>query len=294
MVTVKDLPVLELNKSTSYPEQTIMSHQIKNTVLALTVLLLLLANSSDAWAQFSGSQRGFRLPSISPRGIAQKILTQQDYSQPAYNPPTYQQPSYSQPRCSQPSHSQPVYSQPVYSEPVRNTPQPAPAPTPIALARKYTADARTLFQQGKYAEAAKMLDEVVKRAPKDTNAYQFRSLANFARGEFEAAAADAYDGMALGNSWTQDVIKSVYGAQGLGVYNNHLAQLSKDVAQKPTMQSHFLSAYYNLVNGNWSAGKTQLEKVLELQPEEPLSKKLLAAVNTKLAADQKTIVSTAK
>ena len=271
-----------------------MSKSIKSSLLTAAVLLTFMATASNSWAQFSGN-RGFRIPSVSPRGIAGRILNQQVFGQQGDSQRSYrQQPGCNQqpqPEYSQPAYSQPVYSQPVYTQPTQSA-QPPAAPTPIELARKYTADAKTLFQQGNYAEAERRLDEVVKRVPKDSNAYQFRALANFAQNDFEAAAADAYDAMALGNSWTQDVIKSIYGPQRIRVYNNHLAQLSNAVELKPTMQSHFLSAYYNLVNGNWSAGKTQLEKVLVLQPEEKLSQKLLAAVNAKLASDQKAVATT--
>lgn len=51
------------------------------------------------------------------------------------------------------------------------------------------------------------------------------------------------------------------------------------------MQRHFLLAYHYLVNENWAQGKIQLEKVLALQPQEPLSQKLLVAVDAKLASE---------
>lgn len=279
-----------------------MSQIIRITVLPAAVLLIAFATTSDSWAQFSGI-RGFQIPGGAARGVAQRILNQefgqrqQRYSQPTYNQPRCnQQPVYSQPVYSQPVYSQPVYSQPVYTQPAPApvNPQPVRKPTPIEIARQYTADAKTLFQKGSYPEAGKKLDEVVKLAPKDSNAYQFRALTHFARSDFKAAAADAYDAMALGNAWTGEVIQSIYGAQSLGTYNNQLDQLKRVVDQNPSMQSHFLLAYHHLVNSQWSEGKTQLEKVLALQPEEQLSQKLLAAVESKLNSGEKDVALKAK
>lgn len=205
------------------------------------------------------------------------------YSQPTYPQPVYPQPVYSQPTYSQPIHTYPVVNQPVYSQPVVSQPQPARPMTSLELARKYTNEAKKLFQQKLYSQAKLKLDEVVKRAPKDTNAYQFRALNEFAQDDFKTAAADAYDALSLGNTWTREVLKSVYGPRTLSAYDNQLAKLERAVKQQPSMQRHFLLAYHHLVNENWAQGKVQLEKVLALQPKEPLSQKLLAAVETKLA-----------
>ncbi|MDB4777910.1 hypothetical protein OAG68_00475 [bacterium] len=189
--------------------------------------------------------------------------------------------SYIQPACNQPVYSQPVYSQPIYSQPYTVvSPQPV---SPAELARMYTTEAKTLFASGQYQLAKQKLDEVVQRVPKDADAFQFRALAAFAAADFDNAAADAYDSMGLGNAWTLPVIQSLYG-NDLNRYRTHLGTLKRVVAEKPTMQSHFLLAYHHVMNEEWAEGKVQLQQVLKLQAEEPLSTKLLAVVETKLTA----------
>lgn len=276
-----------------------MTDRLKIALLVAFAVALLVASGSDAMAQFSGRNFGLRLPGGgAARGVAQQFLNRQGSNQPAYRQPAYSQPSCNRqpqpvypPAYSQPVYSQPVYSQPVYAQPVAAKPQPKRALTPLELARKFTGEAKVLFQQGKYTQAAKKLDAVVKLAPKDTNAYQFRALANFARSDFNSAAADAYDALSLGNSWTKEVVQSIYGTNRMGTYSNQLGQLERVVNENPTMQSHFLLAYHCLVNGDWAQGKTQLEKVIALQPDEQLSKKLLAAVNSKLAEDNQDVAA---
>lgn len=190
-------------------------------------------------------------------------------------------PIYGQPVYGRPVYSQPIYSQPVYSQPVKTL-------TTAEAARMYTNDAKVLFKQGKYREAKAKLNEVVQRAPKDTNAYQFRAMASFAAANFDDAAADAYDSLRLGNAWTQPVIQSLYG-EDLTPYKTHLSVLARVVETKPSMQSHFLMAYHHLMNAEWAAGKDQLEKVLALQKDEPLSTQLLAAVNAKLSQTENAV-----
>lgn len=260
---------------------------LKSSLFTAAVAIMTFSMASDVSAQFGG--RGFRLPGgTSARGLAQRILGQQNYRQPTYE----------QPRCNQPTYPQPVYNPPVYNPPVytqpapvvepKPAPVPAPKPTPMQVARQNTADAKTLFQQGRYPDAVAKLDAVVKIVPKDSNAYQFRALSNFAANNFDAAAADAYDAISLGNTWTRPVVESIYGQQNFNRFDQQLNLLSQVSQQSPSMQSHFLLAYFHLVNGQWQDGKVQLQKVLAISPKEPLSTKLLAAVDAKLAADQQT------
>ncbi len=257
-----------------------MLQVLTKTVFAVAIFTLMFSVASESNAQFSRNPRVLNLPVFPQLQDIQRNYGQQNHQ-------TYQQPTYPQPTCQRTTYPQPYYPQPTYVQPAVYVqppqPQPTRALTPIELARKYTSQAKALFRNGRYADATQKLNEVVKRASKDTNAYQFRALTHFAERDFESAAADAYDALSLGNTWTREAIKSIYGAANLAVYDNQLQQLKQAAEANPSMQNHFLLAYHDLVNGRWSDGKMQLEKVLALQPDEPLSKKLLAAVNTKLA-----------
>ena len=291
-----------------------MSQFFTRKTSSFAILALILCCNSELSAQRFGGNRGsfsarsflpqprVALPQIAVPRLAVPRLTGQirnlrsnqqfqTYARPTYSQPPCDHsqhpctsPVYPQPIKSYPIVNQPVYSQPVVSRPVVSQPQPTRPLSSLELTRKYTSEAKVLFQQRRYTQAKLKLNEVVKRAPKDTNAYQFRALNEFAQDKFETAAADAFDALSLGNTWTREVLKSVYGPRALSDYDNQLAKLERAVKQQPSMQRHFLLAYHYLVNENWAKGKVQLENVLALQPQEPLSQKLLAAVDAKLAS----------
>ena len=289
-----------------------MSSVVLKSVIVASLCFASLAGSVELQAQSlrqltSNARRFVSQPFGGQPRLGQQILNQQLFNrqpagqavypqtvarqhscQPAYRPPVYQPPVY-QPPVYQP----PVYSQPTYIQPVVTSapaPPPQPKPSPAAIARKHTSEAIALFRQGRYEAASKKLDEVVKRAPKDTNAYQFRALAQFANGKFDSAARDAYDALALGNTWTGDVLKSIYGPD-LTAYDRQMGTLKKHVQDNASMSGHFLLAYHHLLNAQWAQGEVQLQAVMKLQEGEPLSAKLLAAVQQKMAAEAKTVAA---
>ncbi len=251
------------------------------TTAAMMVALCWIVAVQDADAQCRHSQPIWRgspiqyLPSF-PQGHT--------YYQP-YQPQEYIQP------ISQPVQSQPVQSQPIQHQPVQQTT--VRKPPSVDLARKYTVESKQLFREQNYPMAQRQLNRVVNNAPKDTNAYQFRALNSFAQAKFDAAAADVYDALNLGPTWTRGVLQQLYGSD-LSPYENQLAVLKQQVQEKPSMQFHFLLAYHHLVNEQWAEGKIQLQQVLKLKPEEPLSTKLVAAINAKLESTQSEQVTSSK
>ena len=148
-------------------------------------------------------------------------------------------------------------------------------PPPVSEAMNKTDVAKAFFETRQYDEALPYLDRVIQLRPKDTNAYQFRSLVHFARGDYEHAAADAYDAFYLGNAWTKRVLIDIYRRNP--DYPSHLRRLSLDTQNKPSMPKHFLMAYHGFVRGELAEGRTHLRAVLALKPGEPLSTQLLAA-----------------
>jgi tetratricopeptide (TPR) repeat protein len=212
--------------------------------------------------------------------------------------PVYVQPAYQQLR-----YIQPVPTQAVPHVPLTYNSSPSIAGAPFVApvnnvqnvnklgavdlaklkARELAKTAKLHFRQMDYAAAKPMLDQVVELAPNDNSAWQFRSLNHFAQGSFEDAAADAYDAMRLGNAWTKTGLKGMYG-DDLGNYQQQLARLTSAVENHSTMQGHFLLAYHNMMNNRLDESKKHLSKVLELEPAEPLSTKLVVAIDQRLTA----------
>jgi predicted Zn-dependent protease len=186
-------------------------------------------------------------------------------------------------------HGTPVYVQPVYHPPVAvnrvqtqtvvTAPQPNVSPE-MRQAKNKVDVARAYFKTDQYADAQRHLDVVVKMVPDETNAFQFRSLVMFAQGKYDDAAADAYDAIGLGNTWTAEVLDSIY--PDADRYHRQLASLKHAADANPSMPTHFLLAYHYLILNDLENGRAQLEQVLVLQPEEPLTTQLLAAVSAKL------------
>jgi hypothetical protein len=287
-----------------------MTSAFQITARVLLIGAVALTWSSDCSAQrssvrntfsrsFAPSGRSFTpssrisTPRISVPRITNQILsgrnfiTRRNHQPDCYTPP--QPPIYSPPAPT-PIATYPVVSQPAIVQPIAN-PRPAAPRTPLEVARQKTSEAKALFAAGKYSQAEGKLDAVVKLAPKDSNAYQFRALTHLAQNDFDSAAADAYDAMLLGNSWTREVVATFYARSRLGIYDNHIGQLQRVAQQEPSMQTHFLLAYHHLVNQNWLAGQLELEKVLALQPDEPLSTKLLAVVKQKSQTNLREVAS---
>lgn len=224
-----------------------------------------------------------------PTTVRPPVATQPPvYVQPPryVQPPVYTQPQpvYSQP---QPAMSQSVYvSPPVASAPVRVAPTPAAKPknnkAEKAKAKQLANQAKQHFRTGQYGKAKSALDQIVKLVPKDASGWQFRGLVNFAMGDFDEAAADMYDAMKLGKVWPRRSVDALYGKHAAD-YASQLEKLDDIVASDPSMQGHFLLAYHHTVNDQLEEAKQDLQSVLKLQPNEPLSTQLLASLEQRLA-----------
>ena len=169
--------------------------------------------------------------------------------------------------------------------PAQVTPQPvSPEQQKLASVRQLVAQAKQSMRNGQADSAKKFLDEAINELPEDSNLYQFRSLALFSLGQYEAAAADAYDAIKIGNLWNWDAVSDVYGSQK---YTPDLRKLEQSVKQDgKQMTTRFLLAYHYLVLGHLEHGAQQLRQVLSISPQEPVATQLLAVVESRLEPTQ--------
>jgi Tfp pilus assembly protein PilF len=267
-----------------------MKQFVLSIVAVLTVATMPVANQT-AEAQLLNLREGPVRSAISSVGLArptqQKPPTRQSFC-PSYGrqvPPTQYVPQPQLQYVPQPQYVPQVQAVPyVQSTPVvYSTPTPAtPVSASKSRAKQLAAIAKQQFRSKEYYKAKLTLDEIVKLAPNDSSGYQFRGLVVFSIGDFEAAAADSYDTLRLGNTWTRNSVENLYGSNSAD-YAIQLSKLAESVAQKPSMQGHFLLAYHHMVNEQFEDGKRELQNVLKLEPEEPLTKKLMAVLNQRLA-----------
>lgn len=271
-----------------------MRTMINKTVMSLMISLMLLPSlvtEAQSWEQMLGARGGSR--GSVPLGDVIQGLVQPGFNQPGFGQPGYSQPGFGnqqgQGSCWRP--------QPTPMPVPVPTPMPAPQPRPVvghpitspptpqagsstSVARNKTDVAKAFFKTHQYADAEVRLNEVVTLVPDDTNAWQFRSLVLFAQGKYDAAAADAYDGIKLGNTWTASVLDTIYPSADR--YHNQLNQLIASTESQPSMAKHFLLGYHYLVLNQLEKGRLQFALVLEITPEEPVATQLIAAIDARL------------
>jgi hypothetical protein len=220
------------------------------------------------------------LPPIFPRSRRSAIITVQPSVQPRVNPiPRTTAPTYNQ----QPTE---VYRQPA-AEVIPTGPTLAPTlPEPTAgggqsvdlqEVQKSVAQAKRYFELQRYADALPILNRVIEQVPNDSDAFQFRSFIHFAMGDFEAAAADAYDALSFGNAWDWQTVYDLYG--NAETYTAQMRRLETQARAERTLSGHFLLGYHYVVLGHYSRGKNEFQKVLAIQPDEPMAAALVEVLN---------------
>lgn len=205
-------------------------------------------------------------------------------NQPVTNPPLTQPVLKPKPKyCPTPVEPAPV----IRPVPVQPTPAPIvhPVPAPPAPAPDQSEDkslqltflAQDAFAKQNYTLAIDLMDRVVEQSPKSVSAYQFRALSHFAQGNYDEAAADIYETLLRGNLWTWDTIHPLYkDNQTYTKQYRTLYHAAKDDTE--SMSKHFVLAYHHLVLGHLDHGAKELEIVLKIQPEEPVTTQLLTVV----------------
>ncbi|MEO1523828.1 MAG: hypothetical protein AAFX06_00245 [Planctomycetota bacterium] len=137
--------------------------------------------------------------------------------------------------------------------------------------------AKTQFRAKKYDETIETLDNAVQLVPENSDVLQFRGFAHFAKHDYDAAAADVYDALLLGNTWNWQAVRDLY--QSKEVYENHLRTLEAVRKAAPNMTHHFLLGYHYLVLEHLARGQKELERALQAQPGEPLVTQLVSVVS---------------
>lgn len=220
------------------------------------------------------------------------------YSQPSYTP-TYRYTNYHQPTYQvvhQPASAvQPALSQAqaTISQAQATVDQARAAASQATAANQLkatAAQAKAAFQARNYGSALALVDQIVKVAPKNNEALQFRSLIQFALGDYKKSAADAYDAMLNGGVWTKESLVGLYG--DMEVHTRQLKMLKSAAADEPkALELHFLLAYQLVMTGELADSEKELVTVLEIKPAEPLATNLLKLVKdarakvTTVAAD---------
>jgi predicted Zn-dependent protease len=204
-------------------------------------------------------------------------------NQPPRSPGHYQPMPHPVRRAPAPVQPRPTH--PVATPPSRQTEPPAPPKelTPEEQARSLVQEARKAFKSKEYSTALERVNEVLELVPNNADAHQFRSLIHFAMDGYREAAAEAYEAFLRGPAWTWETIRDFY--PGAAVYTEQFRKLQKAAADQPeSLEVQFLLAYHYMMLGHLKHSETQLRKVLEIRPGEPVSEQLLVAVRSAIQA----------
>ena len=101
---------------------------------------------------------------------------------------------------------QPVYD---YSQPL-STAAPAPSQSVADPAISLFDQGREAFKAGNYTSALSLTDQALRTLPNDPALHEFRSLALFAHGRFEDAAAPFYAVLSVGPGWDWPTMIGLY------------------------------------------------------------------------------------
>lgn len=137
------------------------------------------------------------------------------------------------------------------------------------------------FSQGDLQTALTNADAAAREMKNFPEVHQFRSLVLFAMGKYDESASAAHVGLTAGRGWNWNTLKSFYPA--VSVYTAQLRKLEAFTNENPkNAGGRFLLAYHYLMMGHGPAAVTQLRSVVELEPKDELSARMLKAVSGKL------------
>ncbi len=186
--------------------------------------------------------------------------------------------------------SQPAYD---YSQPVVINTYNVTQEAPDAAAQPDTAakeppeasesfqvfdQAREAFAKGDYRRALQLDEQAIQKTPSDSVLHEFAALCSFALGDYGRAAAvlNSLLAVAPGMDWT--TMSSLY--TDVDEYTKQLRALEAHCKSKPDdAAALFVLAYHYLVTGQNDPAIRMLQRVVQQQPSDMVSKQLLDSLS---------------
>jgi tetratricopeptide (TPR) repeat protein len=160
-----------------------------------------------------------------------------------------------------------------YSQPI-STIAPMPSQSVADPAISLFDQGRDAFRAGNYTSALSLTNQALRTLPNDPALHEFRSLALFAQGRFEDAAAPLYAVLSVGPGWDWPTMIGLY--PDVDTYTRQLRALESYVTQNPrSAAARFVLAYHYLTAGHVEPAIGQLRRAVQLQPRDTLSSQLL-------------------
>ena len=146
-------------------------------------------------------------------------------------------------------------------------------------------EARQAFHNGNYQLALRQADEALKEMPQDAAVHEFRALALFALGKYKEAATTLYAVLSVGPGWDWTTMSGLY--PDVATYTNQLRKLENYRKVHPDdAAARLVLAYHYLTASNQDAAETELRKLVQLTPKDPLAIQLLQNIDPEAEAPQ--------
>jgi tetratricopeptide (TPR) repeat protein len=240
-------------------------------------------NNWWAWG-LGGFGAGFLTSSMMGWGMGSSLWNwgYSSFNNPYYMPSNtiiVQQPSpviIEQPLAVQvPAQQQITYD---YSQPI-NTEAPQPSQEVADPALSTFEQARQSYIAGDYTAALNGVNKSLEALPNDAVMHEFRGLCLFALGRYGESAATIYPVLAVqpGMDWAS--LSSLY--RDVNVFTDQLRKLETYRDQnRDTPSARFLLSYLYLSMGYRDQAKTELERLVKLQPNDKVASGLLSLLSS--------------
>lgn len=134
------------------------------------------------------------------------------------------------------------------------------------------------FRAGDYARALTLVDDAILAQPSDAAAHELRGLILFAMEDYSQAAGTVHSVLSIGPGWDWTTLTSLY--PDMRVYTRQLQALEAFVNSHPRQaDARFLLAYHYMTEGHTEDAALQLQRVVELMPNDKLAADLLRMVH---------------
>jgi hypothetical protein len=141
------------------------------------------------------------------------------------------------------------------------------------------------FQAGRYDDALKLTEIAIENNPDDPGLHQFRALVQFAKEDYQGAAATLYAVLSISPGWNWTTQSGLYGDSG--AFAQHLKNLEVYHKQHPESgAAAFLRAYHYMTCRHSKAAVKQWENVVKSFPGNPLFSQLLGLAQGCLTEDE--------
>lgn len=133
------------------------------------------------------------------------------------------------------------------------------------------------FYATDYGQALRAVEESLRLNPSDPAAHELRALILFAVGDYGESAATLHALLAAAPGWDWATLRGLYPATE--IYTRQLRALEAYRNEHPdSAAARFVLAYHYLVAGHHDAAASQLERVVELEPQDRIARQILESL----------------